>query len=110
MYLIIYFLTYADIASSFNQLGNQSWIANAYILTNVAFVPVYGQLADILGRHVAMHSAIFIFLIGSAICTGAQSYGMLLVGRGISGIGGPSVIYPQLTDSGWVYCHDPYYF
>lgn len=81
-------LTCVDIASSFNQLSDQSWIANAYILTNTAFLPVYGQIADIFGRHLVMQSAIFIFLVGSALCTGAQTWGMIMAGRAIAGVGG----------------------
>jgi MFS family permease len=81
-------LTRLDIASSFNQLSDQSWIANAYILTNTAFLPAYGQVADIFGRHVVMQSAIFIFLVGSALCTGAQTWGMIMAGRAIAGAGG----------------------
>jgi MFS family permease len=77
-----------DIASQFNQLSDQSWIANAYILTNTAFLPVYGQVADIFGRHIVMQSAIFIFLVGSALCTAAQTWGMMLAGRAIAGVGG----------------------
>ena len=77
-----------DIASSFDQLNGQSWIANAYLLTNTAFLPAYGQMADIFGRHAVMQSAILIFLVGSALCTGAQTWSMLLAGRGIAGIGG----------------------
>jgi MFS family permease len=69
-------------------LSDQSWIANAYILTNTAFLPVYGQVADIFGRHAVMQSAIFIFLVGSALCTGAQTWGMMLAGRAIAGAGG----------------------
>jgi len=49
-----------------------------------------------------MQSAIFIFLVGSALCTGAQSWGMLLAGRGIAGVGGtsfsPSSPSATLTD------------
>lgn len=82
------FLICVDIASSFNQLNGQSWIANAYILTNTAFLPAYGQVADIFGRHVVMQSAIFIFLVGSALCTGAQTWGMMMAGRAIAGVGG----------------------
>ena len=79
-----------DIASSFHQLNYQSWIANAYLLTNTAFLPAYGQIADIFGRHAVIQSAILIFLIGSALCTGAQTWGMMLAGRGIAGVGGTS--------------------
>lgn len=77
-----------DIASSFDQLNGQSWIANAYLLTNTAFLPVYGQAADIFGRHIVIQSAVFVFLVGSALCAGAQTWGMILAGRGIAGIGG----------------------
>lgn len=87
-----------DIASSFNQLSDQSWIANAYILTNTAFLPVYGQIADIFGRHPVMQSAIFIFLVGSALCTGAQTWGMIMAGRAIAGVGGTFSIL-KCTDS-----------
>lgn len=36
--------------------------------------------------------ALIIFIIGSAICTGAQSLPMLLAGRGLSGIGAAGLI------------------
>lgn len=81
-------LTRVDIASSFNKLDDQSWIANAYILTNTAFLPAYGQVADIFGRHIVMQSAIFIFLVGSALCTAAQTWAMIIAGRAIAGVGG----------------------
>jgi MFS family permease len=86
-------LTCVDIASSFEKLGDQSWIANAYILTNTAFLPAYGQVADIFGRHIVMQSAIFIFLVGSALCTAAQTWGMIIAGRAIAGVGGESRTY-----------------
>src|ERR1700732_2440763 len=35
-------LTSIDIASSFDELAQESWIANAYLLTNTAFLPAYG--------------------------------------------------------------------
>jgi MFS family permease len=79
-----------DIASSFGQLNYQSWIANAYLLTNTTFLPAYGQIADVFGRHAVIQSAILIFLIGSALCTGSQTWGMMLAGRGIAGVGGTS--------------------
>jgi MFS family permease len=46
-----------------------------------------------------MQSAIFIFLVGSALCTGAQTWGMMLAGRAISGIGGTR---PRPSDILWL--------
>jgi predicted MFS family arabinose efflux permease len=44
-----------------------------------------------------MQSAIFIFLVGSILCTAAQTWGMILAGRAIAGIGGNILLYNLLT-------------
>ncbi|KAG8949426.1 hypothetical protein FRC00_008142, partial [Tulasnella sp. 408] len=91
------------IASTFNRLDLQSWIGTSYVLTSTVFLPIYGSIADILGRHWALQCALVVFLIGSAICTAAQDMPMLLAGRGIAGIGAAglvSVVRIILSDSG----------
>ncbi|KIO19823.1 hypothetical protein M407DRAFT_222140 [Tulasnella calospora MUT 4182] len=91
------------IASNFNKLDLQSWIGTSYVLTSTVFLPIYGSIADILGRHWALQCALVVFLIGSAICTAAQDMPMLLAGRGIAGIGAAglvSVVRIILSDSG----------
>ncbi|KAG8948254.1 hypothetical protein FRC04_009892 [Tulasnella sp. 424] len=93
------------IASDFNHLELQSWIGTSFLLTSTVFLPIFGSIADILGRHWALQVAVWTFLVGSAVCTGAQSMISLLVGRGIAGIGAAglvSVIRIILTDSGSV--------
>lgn len=42
------------IASQFNRLDLQSWIGTSYVLTSTVFLPIFGSIADILGRHWAM--------------------------------------------------------
>ncbi|KAG8941281.1 hypothetical protein FRC04_004643 [Tulasnella sp. 424] len=91
------------IASTFNRLDLQSWIGTSYVLTSTVFLPIYGSIADILGRHWALQCSLIVFLIGSALCTAAQNMPMLLVGRGIAGIGAAglvSVVRIILSDSG----------
>ena len=51
------------------------------------FVPLFASIADVYGRHPAIQSALALFFVGSALSTGAANIPMLLVGRGISGIG-----------------------
>ncbi|KIO33678.1 hypothetical protein M407DRAFT_231873 [Tulasnella calospora MUT 4182] len=80
------------IASAFNRLDLQSWIGTSYVLTSTVFLPIYGSIADILGRHWALQCSMLFFLIGSIICTGAQSMTMLLVGRGIAGVGAAGLV------------------
>lgn len=91
------------IASDFNRLDLQSWIGTSFLLTSTVFLPIFGSIADILGRHWALQVALITFLVGSAVCTGAQSMEALLAGRGLAGIGAAglvSVVRIIITDSG----------
>ncbi|KAI0047779.1 MFS general substrate transporter, partial [Auriscalpium vulgare] len=80
------------IASVFNRLDLQSYIGTIYLLTSTVFLPFFGSLSDVYGRHFALQVALLFFLIGSALCTGAQNMPMLLAGRGISGIGAGGIL------------------
>ncbi|KAG8935917.1 hypothetical protein FRC03_000609 [Tulasnella sp. 419] len=82
----------SHIASAFNKLDLQTWIGTVYVLTSTVFLPVFGSIADLLGRHWACQLSLFFFLVGSAVCTGAQSMGMMLAGRGIAGVGAAGLV------------------
>ncbi|KAJ3119443.1 hypothetical protein HK100_000316 [Physocladia obscura] len=79
------------IAAEFDNLDQINWIATGYLLTSTAFIPVYGQLADILGRKTSFLLAISIFEIGSLLCGVAVSMNMLIAARAIAGIGGSGI-------------------
>jgi MFS family permease len=64
-----------------------SWIATAYLLASTLFQPLYSQLGDIWGRKYPMMSAVAVFAIGSAICGGANSGSVLILGRAVQGLG-----------------------
>ncbi|KAI0058080.1 MFS general substrate transporter [Artomyces pyxidatus] len=80
------------IASVFNRLDLQSYIGTVYLLTSTVFLPFFGSVADIYGRHFALQASIFFFLVGSAISTGAMNMPTMLVGRGIAGIGAAGML------------------
>ncbi|KAF8212355.1 major facilitator superfamily domain-containing protein [Mycena galopus ATCC 62051] len=80
------------IASIFNRLDLQSYIGTAYLLTSTVFLPVFAQLSDIFGRHASLQLALVIFMIGSAISTGAVAMTMMLVGRGLAGVGAAGLL------------------
>jgi EmrB/QacA subfamily drug resistance transporter len=80
------------IASEFNQLNLISWVITAYMLTSVAFQPLYGKLLDIFGRLPMMLFAIGIFLVGSLLCALSTSMVMLIVARAVAGIGGGGIL------------------
>jgi MFS family permease len=69
----------------------------AYLLTSTVVAPVYGKLSDIYGRRGMMLVALGIFMAGSAACAAAPSMLMLILGRGLQGIGGGGIV--PLTQS-----------
>ncbi|KAF1970239.1 MFS general substrate transporter [Bimuria novae-zelandiae CBS 107.79] len=81
------------ISSHFNHLsGSFNWIVAAYTLTFTTFVPASGQLADIYGRHFALHFQMFWILIGSVLCASSVTWGMLLFGRALQGLGAAGIM------------------
>ncbi|KAF1943232.1 MFS general substrate transporter [Clathrospora elynae] len=81
------------ISSHFNHFsGSFNWIVAAYTLTFTTFIPASGQLADIYGRHFALQFEMFCIMIGSVLCAAAQSWGMLLLGRALQGLGAAGII------------------
>jgi EmrB/QacA subfamily drug resistance transporter len=70
---------------------NLSWVLNAYTLMFGGFLLLGGRAADRLGRRSVFVSGIALFSGASLICGLAQSEGMLLVARGVQGLGGALV-------------------
>lgn len=84
------------IAVDFGEVAQLNWIVTAFNLTSAAFVPFWGQMADIFGRHYSLQASVLVMMVGSALCTGAptSAFPLLLLGRGFQGLGcaGISVI------------------
>ena len=70
-------------------MAQLNWIISAFNLTSAAFIPFWGQIADIFGRHQSIQAAIVVMMVGSALCTAAptNAFPVLLLGRGIQGLG-----------------------
>src|SRR5437762_10465973 len=68
-----------------------SWVLNAYTLMFGGFLLLGGRLADRLGRRRLFVAGIAVFSGASLICGISQSEGMLLVARGLQGLGGAMV-------------------
>ncbi|KAF7421272.1 hypothetical protein PC9H_011794 [Pleurotus ostreatus] len=80
------------IASAFNRLDLQSYIGTVYLLTSTAFLPLFASLSDVFGRHFALQLSLFIFMIGSAISTGALNIETMLAGRAVAGVGAAGLL------------------
>ncbi|KAJ1018510.1 hypothetical protein NDA18_006659 [Ustilago nuda] len=68
-----------------------NWITSAFLLPMVASQPVFGGLASSIGRKRSINTALIIFLVGSVVCACAKSLLLLVVGRGIQGLGGGGI-------------------
>lgn len=75
------------IASHFNAFNQLNWIVTAFTVTDTAFIPIFGQLADIFGRFAALEMAVVALTIGSILCAAAPVWAVLLLGRALQGIG-----------------------
>nr|KAK5442289.1 hypothetical protein LTR18_006142 [Exophiala xenobiotica] len=76
-----------QIASHFDKFNQLNWIVTAFTLTSTAFIPVFGQLADIFGRHATIQAAVLLLTIGSVLCAAAPDWPVLLLGRALQGMG-----------------------
>jgi EmrB/QacA subfamily drug resistance transporter len=76
----------------FDDFQNLAWVVTAYLLTSTAVAPLYGKLSDIHGRRAMMACAIGIFVAGSAACAAAPNMTMLILGRGLQGVGGGGIL------------------
>ncbi|MEV6348962.1 MDR family MFS transporter [Actinoplanes sp. NPDC051851] len=76
------------IVGELNGVQHMAWVTTAYILAATISMPVYGRLGDLIGRKTLFLAGISIFLIGSTVAGLAQDMAMLIIGRGIQGLGG----------------------
>jgi EmrB/QacA subfamily drug resistance transporter len=80
------------IGRAFDDFENLSWVVIAYLLTSTVVAPLYGKLSDIYGRRGMMLVALGIFIAGSAASAAAPTMVMLILGRGLQGIGGGGIV------------------
>jgi EmrB/QacA subfamily drug resistance transporter len=68
-----------------------TWVFGIYFLTQAVGIPIYGRLADIYGRKNVLVVAVTLFLAGSILSGFAHNMIMLIVYRGLQGLGGGGV-------------------
>jgi EmrB/QacA subfamily drug resistance transporter len=85
--------------------GNEyyTWVVTIYLLTSTITVPFYGKLSDLYGRKPMMMFGVIVFLIGSALSGLSQNMAMLILFRGIQGIGAGALFPIALAVIGDLY-------
>jgi MFS family permease len=84
--------TLPTIGREFNDFENLSWLITAYLLTSTVAAPLFGKLSDIYGRRAVMLSALGIFIVGSIACVFAPNMLLLILCRGLQGLGGGGIV------------------
>jgi len=65
-----------------------TWMVTAYLLIASIATPVFGRLGDMFGKQRLMAISLFAFGVGSVVCAVSDSFGLMVVGRGLQGLGG----------------------
>lgn len=79
------------------------WLFSAYLLAQTALTPLYGRLADALGRRPVLLWGLGAFLAGSVLCAAAPSMDALIAFRAVQGIGAAAIFPTALTLVGDLY-------
>lgn len=90
------------ITNEFHAANDIGWYGTAYLLTNCAFLLVFGKLYNFLPVKPTFLIAVLLFEIGSAICGAAPTSVSFIIGRAIAGLGAGGV------QSGVVSCPFPF--
>src|SRR5438270_1433519 len=80
------------IGRQFQDVSNLSWVITAYLLASSAVAPVFGTLSDIYGRRAMIVTALSLFIAGFVLCGLAPNMPVLILARGLQGLGGGGIM------------------
>ena len=69
------------------EIADVRWIVIAYVLTYSCLLLIFGKLGDLLGYRRIFQAGLLVSAAGFAACALAPSFGLLLAGRALQGIG-----------------------
>jgi EmrB/QacA subfamily drug resistance transporter len=85
------------ILNHFNALDEVTWVSSAFILTQTAFMPFFGQLISLyIPKHVFLCS-IVVFEAGSILCAVSPNVQVLILGRAVAGVGASALQVSMIT-------------
>ena len=73
-------------------LDNFIWVVSAYMVAEMAGMPIFGKLSDMYGRKRFFIFGLLFFMLGSILCGTADSITQLSLYRAIQGIGGGALV------------------
>jgi MFS family permease len=91
------------IIGSLRGLEHYSWVASIYLLACTVSMPLYGRLADALGRKRVILFSISLFSIASMLAATARTMPELIAYRGLQGLGAGGIMPVVLTILGDIF-------
>ncbi|MHA6482279.1 MFS transporter [Paenibacillus sp. strain BS8-2] len=86
-----------NIVGELGGLDKFVWVTSAYMVAEMAGMPIFGKLSDMYGRKRFFIFGIIVFMIGSALCGTATSIEELSLYRAIQGIGAGAMVPTSFT-------------
>lgn len=86
-----------NIVGELGGLDKFVWVTSAYMVAEMAGMPIFGKLSDMYGRKRFFVFGIIVFMIGSALCGTATSIEELSLYRAIQGIGAGAMVPTSFT-------------
>src|SRR3984957_19491961 len=91
------------IIGSLHGLEHYSWVASIYLLACTVSMPLYGRLADAIGRKRVILFSIALFGISSMLAATSRSMPQLILFRGLQGLGAGGIMPVVLTILGDIF-------
>jgi MFS family permease len=91
------------IAHDLGGMSSYAWVFSAFLVASTASVLACGKLADAFGRRPVFVGGMALFLVGSALCGSAGSFGALVAFRVVQGLGAGALQPIAMTISADIY-------
>ncbi len=82
------------------------WVFTGYLLSQSFTIPLWGRLADLVGRRHTYLAGVLLFLVGSAACGAAPNMVFLVAARILQGLGAGCLLPLTMTIFGDLYPMD----
>ncbi|CAM3845870.1 MFS transporter [Isoptericola cucumis] len=93
----------ATIARELGGFDQLPWLFSTYLLAQAVSTPLFGRLADVLGRKRLMLAGVGLFFLGSVLCGVAPTMELLIAGRVLQGLGAGAVMPVSMTIAADIY-------
>ncbi|MGW4634711.1 MDR family MFS transporter [Nocardia sp. NPDC004415] len=86
-----------SIVADLGSAGHMAWVVTAYLLAEAVATALAGKLGDLFGRKLLFQISAIIFIAGSALAGLANGMVVLVIARGIQGVGAGGLMVTSMA-------------